>query len=195
MIKKSLLLQEKMSHFKLLIISLGFILNLQMLYAQQDSTKTKPKQERDKNITSFQEKEDVILQLIEQQKVPLDKILITVEHHQKILAQWSELLRSPKKVEQYRYEARDSVYNIRKYVDKELTKLKDLYIKWQPLTYDIMAVFTRYGELLVLEKVDEKLKKMILAYREHNDKIAKILKIAEEINNECSYLLDSKLKQ
>ncbi len=172
-----------------------FLMYLQSLYAQQDTTKTKTKQERDKNITSFQEKQDAIIQLIEQQKAPLDKILVTVEHHQKILAQWSDLLRSPKKVEQYRYEARDSVYNIRKYVDKELTKLKDLYIKWQPFSYDLMAVFTRYGELLVLEKVDEKLKKMILAYREHTDKITKILNIAEDINNECGYLLDSKLKQ
>ncbi len=177
------------------IMGIMFLMSLQSLYAQQDTTKTKPKQERDKNITSFQEKQDAIIQLIEQQKAPLDKILITVEHHQKILAQWSDLLRSPKKVEQYRYEARDSVYNIRKYVDKELTKLKDLYIKWQPFSYDLMAVFTRYGELLVLEKVDEKLKKMILAYREHTDKITKILNIAEDINNECGYLLDSKLKQ
>lgn len=178
-----------------LIVVILLILSSQILYAQQDTTKSKPKQERDKNITSFQEKQDAIMKLIEQQKGPLDKILLTVEHHQKILSQWSELLRSPKKVEQYRYEARDSIYNIRKYVDKELTKLKDLYIKWQPYTYEVMAVFTRYGELLVLEKVDENLKKMILAYREHNDKITKILHIAEDINNECSYLLDSKLKQ
>ncbi len=177
-------------------MSILLFVYIQIAYAQQDTSKVKkPKQERDKDITSFQEKQDAIMQLIEQQKTPLEKILMTVEHHQKILAQWSELLRSPKKVEQYRYEARDSVYNIRKYVDKELIKLKDLYIKWQPFTYDLMAVFTRYGELLVLEKVDEKLKKMIIAYREHNDKIDKILKISEDINNECSYLLDSKLKQ
>lgn len=178
------------------ITSILLFLLTQYLFAQQDSSNVqKPKQERDKNITSFQEKQDAILQLIEQQKEPINKILITVEHHQKILAQWSDLMRIPKKVEQYRYEARDSIYNIRKYVDKEMVKLKDLYIKWQPFTYELMAIFTRYGELLVLEKVDEKLKKFIMAYREHNDKIDKILKISEDITNECSYLLDSKLKQ
>jgi hypothetical protein len=179
-----------------IFVAILLVFIAQSLRAQQDSSKVqKPKPERDKNITSFQEKQDAIQQLIEQQKIPLEKILSNVEHHQKILAQWSELLRSPKKVEQYRYEARDSIYNIRKYVDKELNKLKDMYIKWQPYTYDMMAVFTRYGELLVLEKVDEKLKKFILAYREHNDTISKILKIVEDITNECTYLLDSKLKQ
>lgn len=167
-----------------------------MLIAQQDSSKTtKPKTERDKNITSFQEKQDAILNLIAEQKPTLQKILSNVEHHYKILAEWSELLRSPKKVEQYRYEARDSIYNIRKYTDKELTRLKNLYIQWHPFSYDLMAVFTRYGELLALEKVDDKLKQFILAYREHHQLIANILKKCEDIDNECGYLLDNKLKQ
>lgn len=142
---------------------------------------------------SFDEKQKAFVKLLNNQKVPLDKLLANLEHEFTILNQWSELLKYPKKVQEYRMEATDSITNIRKRSSLQESVIKDFYFEWFSFHKHMTVFFVKFGTLTVQEKMDEEMKQFIFKHRDFYVKMEKCISIIDEINKECEYLLFSKL--
>jgi len=175
---------------KTAIIWLGACLLLgisQPLFAQPDT-------ENDRNhITSFKSKEDDMRALIAQQKPLLEQMqrqvaLVTVD-----LKSWEDTLQVRDNVPRFRDQAMMEVAALRRTNDQMYEQLRELNMQWFTYSRHIMAVYTRYGELLARDQVDDSLKDFLVRHREIIFQMEDLLALLKENNVLADFLLNARL--
>jgi predicted RNase H-like nuclease (RuvC/YqgF family) len=144
-------------------------------------------------ITSFRDKEEKILALIDRQLPKLERIKTEMKDVKSQLASWEDTLKYKTKIPIYRDKALRDVAALRRKTDNAYQELKDLNMQWFSYTRDIMAVYTRYGELTAAKKVDEHLKNFMIRHRSIMFKMEELLVLVNDNFIQADFLLNSKL--
>jgi len=173
-------------HFKHLLLKLSLF---SFLLAQDNLPSKESPGER---ISSFVSKQNEMVELIRLQKPLLEDL------HHKIEGAWnrvqyiSEQAKYPNRVPLMRDTALVAIAKCRKIADEVMEELYRIHFEWFYKNWDLMAVYTRYGELLCKNQVDENLKTFLLQYRSYIRDVEAILKMVKDLKNETDFLLSSK---
>ena len=162
------------------------VLTIITTYAQQDP-----------NVKSdFYLKEKALIELIDKHQQRLQPIKDEIDFSWKRVQNISELARYPKNIHMIKDTAMIAIVQVRKIADKSLNELKELYFDWLQKSYDLMAIYTRYGELLATaedkKNVHPELQQFLIKYRNYIDTMKHIVKTINDIKNETDFLLSSK---
>lgn len=144
-------------------------------------------------LNSFDDKRKAMDELIKKQTPRLQQLYLKVEANEKRLMPISDILKYPKNINQYRDTSIKVLTEIRIINDEVSEEMRELHFDWLPYTMYLMAVYTRYGELMAVNKADEPLKQFIVAYRKLFELNTSISAKLRDIYNECDYLINAKL--
>jgi len=159
-------------------------------YAQRDTSRVR----FDEDMAVFKEKQDDLHDLLRRQQPFLDQLKEHITKNEQELKVISDLLKSPKNVPKYRETATRQLVDLRKRNDDCKQRLQRLFFEWLPHSRDLLAIYTRYGELALVGKVTDDLKQFLVAYRNYTLNMEKMNKQVEDIYNECDFLLNSRLE-
>lgn len=160
---------------------------------QPPTDEAAPQEEEDPGISRFDDKERQIAELIQRQKPQLKNIEQRVDAAMAELKRWEDTLKYREKIPQYRDQALVEVSQYRRQVEKAYEKLQELYFDWFRHTRHIMAVYTRYGELIAREEVDEDLKAFLKMHRDFVFQMEDLLIRINDALVQADFLLNSKL--
>ncbi len=108
----------------------------------------------------------------------------------------AEKAKYPKNIIFMKDTAMQAIVVVRKTADRAIDEIKNIHYEWIPKTWDLMAVFTRYGELLATaedkKNVHPELKEFLMKYRKYITLMQDIIKTTNDIKNETDFLLSSK---
>lgn len=148
----------------------------------------------DSAITPFETHQQTILRLIAYHRPDLDSIEKYLELWRDTLNQMMEIARYPKRLPFYVDSFRVVTGRIRAQSEVALARLKDMQFEWLPHQYALMAVYTRFGELKVVNRLTPSVRETLAEYRQYLDKMNRLTQKIAEIWTDCDYLLLSKLK-
>ncbi|MCS7152875.1 MAG: hypothetical protein N2253_06160 [Bacteroidia bacterium] len=148
----------------------------------------------DSAITPFEEHQQTILRLIAYHQPELDTIEAHLRGWRDTLNQMMEIARYPKRLPFYVDSFRVVTGRIRAQSEAALARLKDMHFEWLPHQYALMAVYTRFGELKVVQRLTPSVRETLVAYRQYLDKFNQLTQKIAAIWTDCDYLLLSKLK-
>lgn len=189
------------SQHKMLVLVRGFCLVLLCLaaslfvqplqvHAQVDSSTVR---DADRNLNSFTSMQNEMMVTMKKQKVRLGRLREKLINNRSELNEIINLLKYPKNVPIYRDTAYKLVKAIRGVTDESDKELKDLFFQWYGYNRELMATFTRYGELKVLNRMDDNLRQFLLQHRDNMTEFGKTQEMIQDLYNDCNYLLNSKL--
>jgi hypothetical protein len=147
----------------------------------------------DESATPFTEKQVAMLDLMVKQKPKYVRHGEALSRLSAEVLQISELLKSQRGAQQYRDSGQKAVNRIRKNTDRIQAQIQDLYFEWVRYEREIMAVYTRYGELKAVDKHDANLRSFVVQHREFILELESLKQKLKDIYNECEYLLTTKL--
>jgi len=167
-----------------------FTFHLSFFAFAQPGTKPKP---TDMNITSFVDKQNEMLELIKNQLPKMAKHETKLQQNYKSVMSLADQLAYSKNILKIRDSAQTVIVNVVNSTNTLHVELMKLNLEWFKYNKDLMAVYTRYGELKIVNNIDENLKKFLVEYRLWLDTMEKLLKLVTDIKNESDFLLNSKL--
>ncbi|MBX3101387.1 MAG: hypothetical protein KF690_02660 [Bacteroidetes bacterium] len=148
---------------------------------------------QDKATTSFVDMQNDMLALMEQQMPKITRMQENADKVWKEVSEISYLLSFPKNVKAYRDSSITALVALRKRNDLIYYQAQEIWFQWWPHNMNLMAVYTRYGELKAGGKPDDNLRMFLLKYRTLVDTMNAVLKLNKDIYNECDFLLNTKL--
>lgn len=167
------------------------------LAAQTPKKPTPPKDTLpriDSAITPFETHQQTITRLIAYHRPELDSIEKSLRLWRDTLNQMMEIARYPKRLPFYVDSFRVVTGRIRAQSEVALNRIKDMQFEWLPHQYALMAVYTRFGELKVVNRLTPSVRETLAEYRQYLDKMNLLTQKIAEIWTDCDYLLLSKLK-
>jgi hypothetical protein len=147
----------------------------------------------EESATPFTDKQVAMLDLMTKQKPKYMRHSEGLSRLSSEVLQISELLKSQRGAQQYRDSGQKAVNRIRKSTDRIQAQIQDLYFEWVKYEREIMAVYTRYGELKAIDKQDANLRSFVVQHREFILDLESLKQKLKDIYNECEYLLTTKL--
>lgn len=156
--------------------------------------KAQPPANVDDDIANFKEKQDQMNRLIEKHKPRLQLLNEQIDITTRNLAKISDFLAYPKNVKAFRDTSIKQLVVIRKQNDNHQRELEKIYFDWFGHSRSMAAVYTRFGELKITDRVDPELKKFLAAHRDLIFSIEKITVKIQDIYNETDFLLNTKLE-
>ncbi|MCX7607348.1 MAG: hypothetical protein N2170_08825 [Bacteroidia bacterium] len=148
----------------------------------------------DSAITPFEGHQQTILRLIRYHKPELDTLEALLNSYRDTLNQMIEVARYPKRLPFYVDSFRVVTARARIASEAALARLKEMQYEWLPHQYALMAVYTRFGELKVVNRLTPSVRETLVAYRQYLDKMIVLNQKIASIWTDCDYLLLSKLK-
>ena len=148
----------------------------------------------DEDLSVFKEKQDALMDLLARQKPFIEQLQKQITENKQELQVMSDLLKSPKNIPKYRESATRQLVDLRKRNDDCRRRMQGLFFEWVPSMRDLLAIYTRFGELAMVDKTTDDLKLFLGAYRSYTVTMEKMSKQVEDIYNECDFLLNSKLE-
>ncbi len=160
-----------------------FLFVLGFVWAQKPDEKPK---------RSFVAKQEAMLALLQQQIPRLEQVEKQVNAAWARVQAISEQARYPSRIHLIKDTAMIAIAQVRRIADKAEQTVKDLFFEWFYKSWDLMAVYTRYGELMAQDTIDQSLKTFLIEYRKYLRLNERILKTIKDIRNETDFLLASK---
>jgi hypothetical protein len=148
----------------------------------------------DSALTPFEAHQEAILKLVayhEPHLRRLDTLLVT---YRDTLNSMIAMAQYPNRLPFYVDSFRVVTSRIRANTEHIYHQLKDFHYEWLPHQYALMAVWTRYGELKVVNRLTPSVRETLVQYRRYLDFMMKLNKKIADIWTDCDYLLLSKLK-
>jgi hypothetical protein len=148
----------------------------------------------DSAITPFEAYQEAILKLVAYQEPHLLRWDSLLNAYRDTLNSMIAIAQYPKRLPFYVDSFRVVTSRIRTHTEEIYQQLKDFHYEWLPYQYALMAVWTRYGELKVLQRLTPSVRETLVQYRRYLDLMMKLNKKIAELWTDCDYLLLSKLK-
>lgn len=145
------------------------------------------------DLRSFRYKEDEILRLIDRQMPKLKQMEQELDQLAQQLKSWEDTLKYSSKIPKYRDEAMRDIARIQRKNEKIYDRMKDMNMTWFRYTRDLMAVYTRYGELTIAGKVTDHLKGFLQRHRELMYQMEDMLQKVQDNKVQIDFLLNQKL--
>ena len=158
---------------------------------------TQAQENKDPDLKSdFYLKEQELIKLIDKHQKVLQPLKQKIDYAWARVQNISEKARYPKNIVLMKDTAMVAIVEVRKQSDVALQQLKELYFEWLDKSFDLMAIYTRYGELLATaedkKNVHPELKDFLVKYRDYIQTMQHIVKTINDIKNETDFLLSSK---
>jgi septal ring factor EnvC (AmiA/AmiB activator) len=184
-------LKAYLRYYAPLLFILGLLLTSMPL---ELTAQQKPGGETDTTkLRSFRQKEEEMIRVINRQMPKLKRMEKELKSLQNQLASWEDTLKYSSKIPQYRDEAMRDIARIQRRNEKIYDKIKDMNMTWFRYLRDLMAVYTRYGELKIAGKVNDHLKGFLQKHRKVMYKIEDNLNIVQDNKVQVDFLLNQKL--
>ena len=148
----------------------------------------------DSAITPFEAHQEAILKLVAYHEPHLRRLDTLLTAYRDTLNSMIAIAQYPKRLPFYVDSFRVVTSRIRANAEHIYHQLKDFHYEWLPHQYALMAVWTRYGELKVVNRLTPSVRETLVQYRRYLDLMMKLNKKIADIWTDCDYLLLSKLK-
>jgi uncharacterized protein YbgA (DUF1722 family) len=148
----------------------------------------------DSAITPFEVHQEAILKLVAYHEPHLRRLDTLLTAYRDTLNSMIAIAQYPKRLPFYVDSFRVVTSRIRANTEHIYHHLKDFHYEWLPHQYALMAVWTRYGELKVINRLTPSVRETLVQYRRYLDLMMKLNKKIADIWTDCDYLLLSKLK-
>lgn len=133
------------------------------------------------------------MDLMNRQKPNMKRMEDQLNLYWKGVQEVSALVAKERDVPKYRDEALTRLVDLRKKTDQVRLQVLELVFEWTAHNANLMAVYTRYGEMLGKGSTDESLREFLIAYRDWMKRLDAQKTLIKDIYNECDYLLNAKL--
>jgi hypothetical protein len=147
----------------------------------------------DSAMTGFGEKQADLVKLMNSQVPRLELLLDQLTRHEATVRTVDSLYAYPGNLVPYRDSVMHSLVRVRRYYEGANRQVREMHFMWLPHTMDLMAVYTRYGELSVLKTEDAGLRTFLRAYRQHYQLMDNLALRLRDLYNMSEYLLNAKL--
>ena len=147
----------------------------------------------DSAMTSFGEKQADLVKLLERQIPRLELLLAELGPQERALRAADSLFAYPANLARYRDSVMHTLVRIRRFHALADRQLREMHYIWLPHTMDLMAVYTRFGELSVLRRDDPGLRSFIRLYRQHHLLMDNLALRLGDLYQVSEYLLNAKL--
>lgn len=147
----------------------------------------------DSAMTSFGEKQSDLIKLLERQIPRLQLMLDQLAPNERALRAADSLFAYPANLPLYRDSVMHTLVRIRRFHALADRQLREMHYTWLPHTMDLMAVYTRFGELTVLRRDDPGLRSFIRLYRQHHLLMDNLALRLGDLYHVSEYLLNAKL--
>jgi len=144
-------------------------------------------------LSSFVDMQNEMMHLMDRQIPLLQQLVQEAETVWKEVSSISELLANPRNIEANRASSLSQLILLRKRNDQIQDKLKGYWFAWQRYNNELMAVYTRFGEMKAQDRMDPNLRHFLLLFRELDQLMSQATKQAQETYSECDFLLNTKL--
>jgi len=148
----------------------------------------------DSAITPFEAHQEAILKLVAYHEPHLRRLDTLLTAYRDTLNSMIAIAQYPNRLPFYVDSFRVVTSRIRANTEHIYHQLKDFHYEWLPHQYALMAVWTRYGELKVVNRLTPSVRETLVQYRRYLDLMMKLNKKIADIWTDCDYLLLSKLK-
>ena len=148
----------------------------------------------DSAITPFEAHQEAILKLVAYHEPHLRRLDTLLTAYRDTLNSMIAIAQYPNRLPFYVDSFRVVTSRIRANAEHIYHQLKDFHYEWLPHQYTLMAVWTRYGELKVVNRLTPSVRETLVQYRRYLDLMMKLNKKIADIWTDCDYLLLSKLK-
>jgi hypothetical protein len=148
----------------------------------------------DSAITPFEAHQEAILKLVAYHEPHLRRLDTLLTAYRDTLNSMIAIAQYPNRLPFYVDSFRVVTSRIRANTEHIYHQLKDFHYEWLPHQYALMAVWTRYGELKVVNRLTPSVRETLVQYRRYLDLMIKLNKKIADIWTDCDYLLLSKLK-
>lgn len=147
----------------------------------------------DSAMTAFGEKQADLVKLMNTQVPRLQVLLDQLARHEATVRTVDSLYAYPGNLAPYRDSVMHSLVRVRRFYEGANRQVREMHFMWLPHTMDLMAVYTRYGELSVLKTEDPGLRTFLRAYRQHYQLMDNLALRLRDLYNITEYLLNAKL--
>jgi hypothetical protein len=148
----------------------------------------------DSALTPFEAHQEAILKLVAYHEPHLRRLDTLLATYRDTLNSMIAIAQYPNRLPFYVDSFRVVTSRIRANTEHIYHQLKDFHYEWLPHQYALMAVWTRYGELKVVNRLTPSVRETLVQYRRYLDLMMKLNKKIADIWTDCDYLLLSKLK-
>jgi hypothetical protein len=148
----------------------------------------------DSALTPFEAHQEAILKLVAYHEPHLRRLDTLLTAYRDTLNSMIAIAQYPNRLPFYVDSFRVVTSRIRANTEHIYHQLKDFHYEWLPHQYALMAVWTRYGELKVVNRLTPSVRETLVQYRRYLDLMMKLNKKIADIWTDCDYLLLSKLK-
>jgi hypothetical protein len=148
----------------------------------------------DSALTPFEAHQEAILKLVAYHEPHLRRLDTLLAAYRDTLNSMIAIAQYPNRLPFYVDSFRVVTSRIRANTEHIYHQLKDFHYEWLPHQYALMAVWTRYGELKVVNRLTPSVRETLVQYRRYLDLMMKLNKKIADIWTDCDYLLLSKLK-
>jgi len=148
----------------------------------------------DSALTPFEAHQEAILKLVAYHEPHLRRLDTLLAAYRDTLNSMIAIAQYPNRLPFYVDSFRVVSSRIRANTEHIYHQLKDFHYEWLPHQYALMAVWTRYGELKVVNRLTPSVRETLVQYRRYLDLMMKLNKKIADIWTDCDYLLLSKLK-
>ena len=148
----------------------------------------------DSAITPFEAHQEAILKLVAYHEPHLRRLDTLLTAYRDTLNSMIAIAQYPNRLPFYVDSFRVVTSRIRANTEHIYHQLKDFHYEWLPHQYALMAVWTRYGELKVVNRLTPSVRETLVQYRRYLDLMMRLNKKIADIWTDCDYLLLSKLK-
>lgn len=148
----------------------------------------------DSAITPFEAHQEAIQKLVAYHEPHLRRLDTLLSTYRDTLDGMIAIAQYPKRLPFYMDSFRVVTSRIRASTEDIYHQLKAFHYEWLPHQYALMAVWTRYGELKVINRLTPSVRETLVQYRRYLDLMMKLNKKIADIWTDCDYLLLSKLK-
>jgi len=148
----------------------------------------------DSALTPFEAHQEAILKLVAYHEPHLRRLDTLLTAYRDTLNSMIAIAQYPNRLPFYVDSFRVVTSRIRANTEHIYHQLKDFHYEWLPHQYALMAVWTRYGELKVVNRLTPSVRETLVQYRRYLDLMMKLNRKIADIWTDCDYLLLSKLK-
>ena len=148
----------------------------------------------DSALTPFEAHQEAILKLVAYHEPHLRRLDTLLTAYRDTLNSMIAIAQYPNRLPFYVDSFRVVTSRIRANTEHIYHQLKDFHYEWLPHQYTLMAVWTRYGELKVVNRLTPSVRETLVQYRRYLDLMIKLNRKIADIWTDCDYLLLSKLK-
>jgi len=148
----------------------------------------------DSALTPFEAHQEAILKLVAYHEPHLRRLDTLLAAYRDTLNSMIAIAQYPNRLPFYVDSFRVVSSRIRANTEHIYHQLKDFHYEWLPHQYALMAVWTRYGELKVVNRLTPSVRETLVQYRRYLDLMMKLNRKIADIWTDCDYLLLSKLK-